>query len=132
MHRDELARRIRAMGEVIHAGEHATAVQLGGDGPPLVALLSDVGGAEWVELRLWAAAATAVPLQVVLARNARLAYGAFCLVEGEIYLRAALALATLDEGALVRAVDALVIESFQLGDLDDEPAAIRTLFGHLA
>ena len=130
--RSALWRRIEELGVVLHQGAHARVVRLAGDGPVVVALLSEAHGADWLELRVWAAGSAAASTHAILERNARLAYGAFCLVDGELYLRAVLDLASLGELALVRAIDGLLAELDLLGQVEAESTATLDLFGYLA
>jgi len=132
MNARDLALQLRAMGEVVHESEHAIAVRLGGDGRVVVAMVSEVRGDDWVELRLWAASRASAPVDALLMRNARLAYGAFCVVDDEIYLRAALALDDLRVRELGRAIATLVAEADLLERLTPDASAVHDAFGHLA
>jgi hypothetical protein len=126
----QLELRIKERGTLVHQGPHGLAIELD-EGPVLVALASDAHAADWLELRLWAGSAAVAPPLALLGRNARLSYGAFCVIDGELYLRAAMPLATLDEVAIGRAIDGLLAEIELLGTLDLGSAAVEDLFGYL-
>jgi hypothetical protein len=127
----ELEHRLKERGTLVHQGPHGLAVELD-HGPVLVALASEAHAADWLELRIWAGSAAAAPPLALLGRNARLSYGAFCVVEGELYLRAAMPLAMLDDVGFGRAIDGLLSEIHLLGTLDAGSAAVEDCFGYLA
>ena len=132
MQMEDLARCLRSLGTVAHTAEHVVVVELGDGGPMLVALESEAHGEDWLELRLWVTGQAVLPAEVALERNAHLSYGAFCVVGGELYLRAAMPQVSVDERTLSRAVRGLIAEAALIASLDLPAAAAETCFGYLA